>query len=243
MNETLRALQARKSVRIFTGEPVALADKAALLDAALQAPTAGNQTLCTILDMTDPAKKERLAALCDHQAFIADAPVVLVFLADCRKWYEAFATAGCAPRAPGAGDLLLAAADACIAAQNVVVAAESLGLGSCYIGDVLENCAAMRELLALPAFVVPAAMLVLGHPTEQQRARPKPPRFDAQYVVRENTYDVTAPLFETMWRAREPEADYAARMQAFCQRKYNSDFSLEMTRSAEEYLRDFLPHE
>ena len=230
-------------MRVFTAEPVAPADKTALLDAAIQAPTAGNQTLYTILDITDPDKKERLAVLCDHQPFIAGAPVVLVFLADCRKWYEAFAAAGCAPRAPGAGDLLLAAADACIAAQNVVVAAESLGLGSCYIGDVLENCAAMRELLALPPFVVPAAMLVLGHPTRQQRERHKPPRFDARYIVRENTYDVTAPLFEAMWRAREPEADYAARMQAFCQRKYNSEFSREMTRSAEEYLREFLRHE
>lgn len=239
MNETLAALRARRSMRVFTQEPVSPADKAALLDAALQAPTAGNQTLYTILDITDAAKKERLAALCDHQPFIASAPVVLVFLADCRKWYQAFAAAGCAPRAPGAGDLLLAAADACIAAQNVVVAAESLGLGSCYIGDVLENCEAMRELLALPALVVPAAMLVIGHPTAQQRARPKPPRFDAAYIVRENAYDVTPPLFEEMWRAREPAADYAARMQAFCARKYNSDFSREMTRSAEVYLRDF----
>ena len=70
--------------------------------------------------------------------------MVLVFVADCQRWYDGFAAAGCAPRPPREGDLLLAAADAAIAAQNTVVAAESFGLGSCYIGGYsgkLRGCA------------------------------------------------------------------------------------------------------
>ena len=82
-NPTLDALCARKSVRVFTEEPVPQAVKNALFQAAMQAPTAGNQMLYTILDITDAALKARLADLCDHQPFIADAPVVLVFVADC----------------------------------------------------------------------------------------------------------------------------------------------------------------
>ena len=81
-NPTLDALCARKSVRVFTEEPVPQAVKNALFQAAMQAPTAGNQMLYTILDITDAALKARLADLCDHQPFIADAPVVLVFVAD-----------------------------------------------------------------------------------------------------------------------------------------------------------------
>ena len=159
-NPTLDALCARKSVRVFTEEPVPQAVKNALFQAAMQAPTAGNQMLYTILDITDAALKARLADLCDHQPFIADAPVVLVFVADCQRWYDGFAAAGCAPRPPREGDLLLAAADAAIAAQNTVVAAESFGLGSCYIGDILENCEDVRSALALPPYAVPAAMLL-----------------------------------------------------------------------------------
>ena len=166
-NPTLDALCARKSVRVFTEEPVPQAVKNALFQAAMQAPTAGNQMLYTILDITDAALKARLADLCDHQPFIADAPVVLVFVADCQRWYDGFAAAGCAPRPPREGDLLLAAADAAIAAQNTVVAAESFGLGSCYIGDILENCEDVRSALALPPYAVPAAMLVLGLPTPE----------------------------------------------------------------------------
>ena len=97
-NPTLDALCARKSVRVFTEEPVPQAVKNALFQAAMQAPTAGNQMLYTILDITDAALKARLADLCDHQPFIADAPVVLVFVADCQRWYDGFAAAGCARR-------------------------------------------------------------------------------------------------------------------------------------------------
>ena len=244
-NETTRALAARRSVRIFTGDPVPSEVKRAILHAAMQAPTAGCQMMYTILDVTDPARKSRLADLCDHQPFIASAPVVLVFLADCQRWYDGFTAAGCTPRAPRAGDLLLAVADAVIAAQNAVVAAESFGLGSCYIGDILEHCEEVRAYLGLPAYVVPAAMLVLGFPTGQQKERRKPARFDAQYIVHENTYHpLTAAQHEAMYRAREaaqgkPEIDYEARMKAFCNRKYNSGFSREMSRSAAVYLRAF----
>ena len=93
-NEILKALSARKSVRVFTDRPVTAEERAAILEAAFQAPTAGNQQLYTILDITDQALKERLADLCDHQPFIAKAPLCLVFLADCRRWPRAYRAAG-----------------------------------------------------------------------------------------------------------------------------------------------------
>lgn len=244
-NEILKALSARKSVRVFTDRPVTAEERAAILKAAFQAPTAGNQQLYTILDITDQALKERLADLCDHQPFIAKAPLCLVFLADCRRWPRAYRAAGVEnSRKPGPGDLLLAMADACIAAQNAVTAAESLGIGSCYIGDVLENAEAMRRALDLPAHVVPAAMLIFGRPTPQQKTRPKPRRFAAGAVVCENTYkDRPEALLRADFAAREdrPDYDFDADLQAFCARKYDSDFSREMSRSAAVYLQDFLP--
>ena len=79
MNEILKSLHDRKSVRVFTEEPISDADKTQILEAALAAPSAGCQLLYTILDITDQAKKEKLADLCDHQPFIAKAPMVLIF--------------------------------------------------------------------------------------------------------------------------------------------------------------------
>lgn len=72
---------------------------------------------------------------------------------------------------------MLAVTDTAIAAQNAVTAAESLGIGSCYIGDVMEHCEQQRELLGLPEYVFPCVMLVFGWPTQQQKERPKPQRW------------------------------------------------------------------
>lgn len=240
MNEVLQSLFSRKSVRVFTDAPIAPEVKRQILQAAAEAPTAGNQQLYTVLDITDPLLKARLAVTCDNQPFIAQAPLVLIFCADAQKWYDAYVCAGCAPRRPGAGDLLLAVTDAAIAAQNAVTAAWSLGVGSCYIGDVMERCEEHRVLLGLPAYVFPAAMLVLGCPTAQQLARPKPARAALKHIVHENGYrrmdegELTA-----MLAPRTGEKPYPEWIAAFCQRKYNSDFSREMTRSVEAYLAAF----
>ena len=69
---------------------------------------------------------------------------------------------------------MLAVTDTAIAAQNAVTAAWSLGIGSCYIGDILEQVETHRTLLRLPEYVVPAALLVFGYPTQQQQEREKP---------------------------------------------------------------------
>jgi len=202
--------------------------------------------LYTILDVTDPQLKAQLAVTCDDQPFIASAPMVLIFLADCRRWPRLYELAGARPRGAGPGDLMLAAADACIAAQNAVMAAESLGLGSCYIGDILENCEQHRRMLNLPERVVPACMLVIGYPAESQKNRKKPARFDGRYIAFENRYrDLTDGELREMWEGREraenrPRAlGFEEAVRAFCQRKYNSTFSREMSRSAREYLKDF----
>ena len=171
MNEVLSQLHARKSVRAFLDRPISPEARRAILEAACAAPTAGNQQLYTILDITDQAVKDTLADTCDHQPFIAQAPLVLLFCADCQKWYDAFAAGGCSPRRPGPGDLWLALSDANIAAQNAVTAAWSLGIGSCYIGDILEQVETHRTLLRLPEDVGPAALLASRRPSEQAPGR------------------------------------------------------------------------
>jgi hypothetical protein len=182
--------------------------------------------------------------------------MVLIFLADCRRWLDLYQAAGAVYRQPGPGDLLLAFADALIAAQNAVVAAQSIGLGSCYIGDILENQETVVKLLNLDKYVVPAAMLVFGYPMEKQKAVPKPQRFDRKYILQRDRYsrlpeeDLRA-MFEARLQTQtgsragldenqKTEAlGFEEYIKAFCERKYMSDFSYEMTRSAEEYLKAF----
>ena len=239
MNEIIKALAARKSVRSYTDREISSDCKEQILRGATEAPTAGNQQMYTILDITSQELKDKLSVTCDNQPFIATGKMVLIFCADFHKWYQAFTLAGCSPRRPGPGDFLLAVEDAAIAAQNAVTAAESLGIGSCYIGDIMENYELHRELLHLPEFVFPALMLVFGYPTPQQQEREKPKRAALDFIVHENAYPDFS-LEEICQNIADLKgSDFDQWMQRFCQRKYQADFSLEMSRSVAAALKEF----
>ena len=244
MNEVLKQLAERKSVRVFTDEPIPEEAVQQILQASFDAPTAGNMQMYSVIRVEDSELKKRLADSCDHQPFIAEGKLVLVYCADYLKWHDAFRLAGCEPRDLGLGDILLAIDDTLIAAQNAVTAAWSLGIGSCYIGDIMENCETQREILGLPEKVFPAALIVFGYPTEQQKERKKPQRFDPKYMVfTDNYHRLEEQELEEMFAPKAPEGMRESWLQAFCKRKYNSDFSVEMTRSVEELLKPFRKEE
>ena len=80
MNQTIQDLFSRKSTRVFTDDPITEEERRIILESALQAPTAGNMTLYSILDIQEQDLKEELAKRCDNQPFIPCFPR----LRDCR---------------------------------------------------------------------------------------------------------------------------------------------------------------
>ncbi len=163
MNEVIQTLLNRKSIRAYEERPISADVKNEILCATLRAPTAGNMMLHSIIDVTEQSLKDTLAQTCDDQSFIAQAPMVWLFLADYQRWYDYFRFSAVekacrqrevAQRRPEEGDLFLACCDALIAAQTAVIAAESLGIGLCYIGDILEKYEIHRELFNLPDYVI-----------------------------------------------------------------------------------------
>lgn len=90
MNQTIKELMERKSVRAYRDEKITLEEKNLILQSAIQAPTAGNMALYSIIDVQDQQLKDQLANTCDHQPFISQAPLVLLFLADYQKWYDMY---------------------------------------------------------------------------------------------------------------------------------------------------------
>ena len=104
----------------------------------------------------------------------------------------------------------------------------------------MERCEEHRRMLSLPPYVFPAAMLVFGYPTEQQIHRPKPARCDLKYIVHENAYHkMNGSELREMLKDEDKSQSFENWCQAFCTRKYNSDFSKEMSRSVEAYLNAF----
>lgn len=239
MNQVIECLKSRASVRAFSEEKIPRHIKEVILNMAMAAPTAGNQQLYTIIEVNDQEKKDILAESCDHQPFIAQAPWVLLFCADQFKWYEAYKLANLCPREPGPGDFLLAVEDTMIAAQNAVIAAQSLGIGSCYIGDILEHKEVHQKMFNLPKIVVPVSLLVFGYP--KSRAEAPKNRFPLNCVVYEDNYrSLSRKEWENMTEFRRRGSDFDSWMKAFFERKYQSDFSEEMNRSVNEYLKGFM---
>jgi len=254
MNQVIKTLLNRKSIRAYENRPIEPGIKTQILQATLRPPTAGNLMLYSILDVSDQSLKNRLAVTCDNQPFIARAPVVWIFLANYQRWHDYYLASDVASvcqqknipmRTPEEGDLFLACCDALIATQNAVIAAESFGIGSCYIGDIIEQYETHKELLNLQRYVFPICMQVFGYPTEQQKRREMTPRFDEKFIVFENGYrQLTSPEFEEMFAERQSRLPKGTAMegitnvgQATYLRKFDSDFSREMSRSAREWLR------
>ena len=256
MNPTLELIHQRRSTRLYDPTPLTEEEKSAILEAAMRAPTAGNMMLYTIIEVEDQALKDRLAVTCDNQPFIATAPYVLLFLADYQRWWDLYQAAGSEeiarelgiqPRAPAEGDLILAMMDALIAAQTAALAAESLGIGSCYIGDIVENWETHQQLFDLPRYTFPAVLLCLGKPAEKPLKK-RSARFERKFIVHQDRYrrfseEELDELFLPFGARTFAEREYPNGAQNSVQfnylRKFASDFSAEMTRSVRAAMRDW----
>lgn len=254
MNPTLSVIHNRRSVRKYAETPLTEAEKDAILAAAMRAPTAGNMMLYSIIAVEDQALKDRLAVTCDDQPFIAKAPWVLLFVADYQRWMDLFEFSGAAaaclekelsPRLPAEGDLLLACCDALIAAQTAVIAAESLGIGSCYIGDILENCEIHREMFSLPRYTLPVTLLCLGRPFAEREEVRLNKRFDREFIVHRDVYNPIPTsnlprMMETVAPAQYAEMDPIERAKLMANnmytRKFVAEFSIELNRSVRKWI-------
>ncbi len=235
----------RKSVRVYSEDTVLPEERSTILKAAFNAPTAGNQQLFTIIDITDKDIKQSLYELCEKQDDIKKSKLCLVFIADCRKYRLAYEYAGCDIRSAGIGDYLLASADAFLSAMNAVTAANSLGIGSCFIGHITENAEKVKKLLKLPALTVPVALVVFGKPTQEQKDRKKPPRFDEDALVRQNVYsdrtkeEIINDFKRKARQGGKEEYNFCEKLKKMHNRQYDSSFTNEMTRSVSVYFSDF----
>lgn len=258
MNPTIECILARQSQRLYSQKPISEHEKEQIFECAMRAPTAGNMMLYSIIEVANQNKKEKLVVTCDNQPFIAKAPFVLLFLADLQRWYDYYKLSGvselCARKGvtfdqPAEADLMLACCDALIAAQTAVIAAESMGIGSCYIGDIMENYELHREMFDLPDLVFPVTMLCFGYPKERKRPLPFTPRFPKDAIVSVDSYHrLNAEEFREMFSERNTTLVKGGNFyngaenvgQHFYLKKTGSDFFQEMRRSVKVAFKTWL---
>lgn len=240
MNEVIKLLKSHTSIRKFNETKITDEQVQHIIESAMQGATAGNMMAYSIIKIRSKDTLSKLAKSCDNQPFIADADLALLFAADNYKWHEFYKQRNISVtfpdyKGPCISDFMLGVEDGMIAAQNAVIAAESLGIGTCYIGDIMENYEYHRELFNLPQYTMPIALVVMGNYDTKPQTRE---RFDKSYVVFDESYPtITEEFINNMFAKEESkDKDFAVK---FYKRKMDAPFFKEMIRSIKLYINEW----
>jgi nitroreductase len=164
----------RTSVRSFEKErkiPEEILNK--ILLAGIRAPSAGNIQPRTIIVVKDENLKEKLYELCENQAFMKETPLWIVICIDLHRHLKAAKLTGVDYDYTGVLPYTFGVLDAALSLENMVIAADALGLGSVIIGSVIEHPEEAKEILELPEHCLALSILCIGYPKRKTGRREK----------------------------------------------------------------------
>lgn len=206
MNDTIRLMEAHRSVRRFEQSPVPDDHVRAAVAAGQMASTSSAVQAYAVIHVRHAEKLERLAELAGPQEKIKRCGAFLVVCADARRHRLQCERAGEA-YAETFENFVVGVIDAALFAQNMVLAFESMGYGICYIGGVRNDLAQVRDIVAAPEGVFPLFGMCVGLAAESPGVRPRLP-VDA--VLFDDVYPDDATLLDGIDRYDERYRDYLA---------------------------------
>ena len=260
MNDFYRLTKAHRSIRKYKETPVADDVLKRVLQAATTASSSGNMQTYSIVVTKAAELKKRMFKPHFEQSMVIDAPVFLTFCADfhrMRKWLEL-------SEAPDNFDnfisFMIATIDAVLASQSAALAAESEGLGICFLGTTLVSCNQISEILNCPQNVVPVVGFSLGYPAEEPAPRGRLP---LEGVVHFETYkDYSDQATKNLYREKEitgmaryrevpelkkmiEEAQISNLAQVYTKAKYTRESHIDYSSALLDCLKrkDFFSHE
>jgi nitroreductase len=188
-NDLLDVILERTSIRdLEKGREIPEKVLKKILHAGIRAPSAGNIQPRTFILVKDDAVKERLYELCENQEFMKDAPVWIVACLDLHRHLKAAKLTGVEYDYTGILPYTFGVLDAALSLENMVIAAEALGLGSVMIGSVIEHPEKVKEILKLPEHCLALSILCIGYPKKKPERREK---WDQHVIVCEDHYKET----------------------------------------------------
>lgn len=202
----LNLLNQHRTVRKYTNQKIAPELISHLLEAACRSSNTGNMQTYSVVVTTDDELKKQLSPAHFNQPMIVQAPVVLTFCADFNRF-----TKWCEQRKADPGydnfqSFMAAAIDALIVAQTFCIAAESAGLGICYLGTTTYNASEIIETLKIPKLVVPITTITVGYPSDNPKQTDRLP-LDA--VIHNETYhDYTSHNINQLYTEKENSEFY-----------------------------------
>ena len=187
MNQTIENLIKHVSVRDFKDETISENTKEELIKAAQSGSTSEFVQAFSIIEITDPDLRNQLSDITISSPHVKKADTFYIFIADLNRQATMLKQHNQSlDSIKNMESLLVATVDTTIAAQNMAVAAESMGLGICYIGSIRNNIKQVAELLNLPKYTFPLFGMTIGVPKVLNQTKPRLPMSNR---VSKNTYD------------------------------------------------------
>lgn len=227
-----------RSIRKFKSAPIPEETLREILEAATRASTCGNMQLYSLVVTRDEEMRRRLLPCHFGQRMVVEAPCTVTVCADIHRFSTWCRQRGAEPAYDNFGWFLTATIDALLAAQNLVVAAETAGLGICYLGTTIYTAGEICRVLDLPKGVLPVTTVVVGYPDEKPELTDRLP---LEAVIHYEKYnDYTAAEIDELWAERE-ESELTKRLLAenglpnlariFTERRYVREDNLSISRS------------
>jgi nitroreductase len=186
MNDVIKLLKSHRSVRKYTDKPVSQEIVEALVEAGQCAATSSFIQACTVIQVHEQETRKKLRECAADQPYVTEAPLFLVFCADMQR-HRIACDMHDAPMLSGYTEQFMTASlDCALFAQNVLIAAESMGICGCYIGAIRNRIGEVDKLLGLPELVYPIFGLCLGYPAQNPELKPRLP---LQVVLKHDRYD------------------------------------------------------
>lgn len=186
MNEVIKLLQSHRSVRKFTDEEIPQETLNELIKCGQSAATSSFIQACTVIQVEDRDKRDELVVFAGNQKYIASAARFLVFCADMNRHRLACDMHQAEMQAGFTEQFITATVDCALFAQNVITAAQSLGIQGVYIGGIRNQIQAVTDLLELPDLVYPVFGMCLGHPAQNPEVKPRLP---LSVVLKKDAYN------------------------------------------------------
>ena len=195
LNETLNLFKRHRSIRQFKKERVKEEDMKAIFEAYTHAPSSLGLQEASIIHVTDQDLKNKIMEI-SSQEYVKDIPELFIFVADIYRNRQIAIERGFEiEKKPSLEMLIQGFTDSIIGAENMAIAAESLGLGVVYLGSVLNDYEKLIDLLDLPKYTFPVVGMGMGYPDQDPQVKPK---MSIKYRCFENKYKTSDNYLEEL---------------------------------------------
>ncbi|MCW8996082.1 MAG: oxygen-insensitive NADPH nitroreductase [Psychromonas sp.] len=185
MNQVIELLKNHRSIRKFKQDPISNEKLVAIIEAAGSAATSNFIQAYSVIRVTNKKNRKQIAELAGAQTWIETSPLFIVFCADLKRAENACLFEHKEMASGFTEQFVIATIDVTLAAQNAMIAAESLGLGGVFIGGIRNDPEKVCELLKIPEHVYPVFGMCLGYPDDQPEQKPRLP---VSVILKEDYY-------------------------------------------------------